>query len=132
MKNILLPLLVALALTACQQSPQQIGLREALTEKLKQDSDLKDYKIDPAQLAECVYKEIEDTAPGIPGDPKRDRYFEAFTKFVAVGAPGEAEKAITDYKDLFGGVQEARQAALSVTDMIMGCMGGAVDAQAPN
>lgn len=131
MKKALLLLLVAFSLSACQQTKEQTDLKEALIAKLKQDGDLKDYHIEPADLAECVYQEIADGAPGIPGDVKRNRYFEAFTKFITVTSPADAEKSITDYQDLFGGVHETREAATTVTDMIMTCMGGAVDATTP-
>jgi len=131
MKKILVSLLVAMVLTACQQTQEQLDLKAALVNKLKDDSDLKDYKIDPKDLAECVFNEIAENAPGIPGDVKRNRYFEAFTKFITVSSPSDAEKAVKDYQDLFGGVHETHQAATSVTDHIMSCMGGAVDAAKP-
>jgi hypothetical protein len=131
MKNLLLPLFLAISLTACQKSQEQLGLKEALVAKLTQDSDLKDYKIDPDKMAECVYQEIASQAPGMPGDPKRNRYFEAYTKFVIASSPGDADKSINDYQDLFGGIHETRQAATAVTTTIMTCMGEAVDARAP-
>jgi len=131
MKKILICLVIALALSSCQRSKEQTGLKEALIAKLKDDSDLKDYKIDPADMAECVYQEIADGAPGMPGDPKRPRYFEAYTKFVGVGSPGDAEKAIKEYQDVFGDAKAANQAATSITDLIMSCMGAAIDARRP-
>jgi len=130
MKKVMSVILAALFLSACGDSKEQIGLKEALVAKLQDDSDLKDYKLNPADVADCVIKGISENAPGFPGDPRRDRYFEAFTKFVAVKSPTDAEKATEDYKDLFGGdVKLAREAALSVTDHIMGCMGGAIESR---
>ena len=131
MKKVLLCFIIALAITACQKSKEQMGLKEALVAKLQNDSDLKDYKIEPAEMAECVYQQIADNAPGMPGDPKRPRYFEAYTKFVAVGSPGDADRAIKEYQDVFGDVKAATNAAMSVTDSIMSCMGSAIDARRP-
>ncbi|NJD08148.1 MAG: hypothetical protein FIA97_16875, partial [Methylococcaceae bacterium] len=131
MKKLLLCLVIAASLTACQKSKEQLGLKEALVAKLQNDSDLKDYKIDPADMAECVYKEIAEGAPGMPGDPRRARYFEAYTKFVAVGSPGDADRAIKEYQDVFGDVKSATNAAMTVTDVIMTCMGTAIDARRP-
>lgn len=129
MKKIMTVIFAALLLSACGESKEQLGLKEALTAKLQDDSDLKDYKLNPADVADCVVKAIAENAPGIPGDPRRERYFAAYAKFVAVKSPADAEKAMEDYQDLFGGVKQAREAAVSVTDHIMGCMGGAIESR---
>jgi hypothetical protein len=130
MKKLLILVVATFVLSACEKSKEQLDLKQALTAKMLNDSDLKDYKIDPADMAECVYKEIAENAPGIPGDAKRPRYFEAYTKFVSVTSPSDAEKAITDYQDVFGDAKATRQAATSVTDHIMSCMSSAIDARA--
>lgn len=122
-------MIAALLLTACADSKEKVSLKEALTAKLREDSDLKDYKLNPADVADCVVKSIGESLPGFPGDPKRNTYFEAYAKFVAVKSPGDAEKAIEEYKDLFGSVKQAREAAVSVTDHIMGCMGMGIEQQ---
>jgi hypothetical protein len=73
-------------------------------------------------------KNIADSIPGIPGDPKRARYFEAYTKFVTISSPEDARKAREDYKDLFGGsIKDANAAAMSITDHVMSCMGIAIE-----
>jgi hypothetical protein len=127
MTKIVLALAVALALASCNKSQQQLGLKEALIAKLKDDQDLKDYKLEPEEVADCVIAQITDSVPGIPGDPRRDRYYEAYTKFMSVQAPSDAQKTIESYQDLFGSVHDARQAAMSITDFIMECMGGAIE-----
>lgn len=130
MKKITCIIFAALLLSACSPSKEQVGLKEVLVAKLQDDTDLKDYKLDPSDVADCVVKAISENAPGIPGDPRRTRYFEAFTKFIDVKAPGDAQKATEDYKDLFGGsVSQAREAAMSVTEYIMSCMGMGIDAR---
>lgn len=130
MKKPIFVILAAALLGACGGSPEQVSLKDALVEKLKDDSDLKDYKINPAEVADCVVKTITDGLPGFPGDPRRARYFEAYSKFVAVKSPSDAEKAVDEYKDLFGSVIQAREAAVSVTDHIMGCLGIAIEQHA--
>ena len=104
MKKIMTALVVAALLTACGQSKEQQDLKQVLTEKFKDDSDLKDYKLKPEDIAECVVANISQDAPAIPGDPKRDRYFASFTKFAA---------------------------ANTVTDHIMSCMGLAIEKATP-
>ncbi|QSA98978.1 hypothetical protein JWZ97_01705 [Methylococcus sp. EFPC2] len=119
-------LLSVLLLAACS-SKEQTGLKEALTVKLQDDQDLKDYKLDPKEVAACVEKAISDGLPGIPGDPRRPQYYEAYAKFVSVNSPGDAEAAVQQYKDLFGGIKQAHEAANTITDHIMTCMGTAIE-----
>ncbi|MBS1213106.1 MAG: hypothetical protein H6R26_1723 [Proteobacteria bacterium] len=131
MKKSILVILVAAFLVACGESPQQVSLKEALTAKLQDDSDLKDYKLNPSDVADCVVQSITEGLPGFAGDPRRPKFFEAYAKFVAVKSPADAEKAMEEYKDLFGSLEQAREAAVSVTDHIMGCMGVALEQHAP-
>lgn len=131
MKKIVTVLLTALMLSACGTSKEQQDLKQVLTEKFKDDSDLKDYKLKPEDIAECVVANISQDAPAIPGDPKRERYFAAYTKFAAAKSPVEAEQAVKDYQDVFGGIKEARAAANTVTDHIMSCMGLAIEKATP-
>ncbi|CAL1239543.1 hypothetical protein [Candidatus Methylocalor cossyra] len=119
--------LFAIALVAGCSNKEQLGLKDALVAKFKDDQDLKDYKLDPGKVADCVVEEITGTLPGFPGDPRRERYFEAYARFVAVKTPGEAEQAIRDYAQLFGSAKEARAAATSITDHVMTCMGKAIE-----
>lgn len=125
-KTTILALLIAL-LGGCEPPKQAVGLREAILAKLKDDPDLKDYKLEPAAVADCVMKLISDDAPGITGDPRRDAYFEAYTYLMSVKTPTEAEQALEKYKDFFGSPQGVREAALKVTDHIMSCMGEAIE-----
>ena len=124
----MLPLIMlALLLGACDARKQQMGLREAVLAKLQQDPDLKDYKLDPAPIADCVVDAVSDEAPSIPGDPRRDMYFQAYTKIFNAESPADAEAVIAEYKEFFGSEKAAREAALRVTDHIMSCMGQAID-----
>jgi len=125
MKNLLIAFLAVFLLTGCT-SKEKTTLKEALVAKFKDDSDLKDYKLDPETIADCVVGEISNGLPGFPGDPRRERLFEAYTHFADAKSPADAEKAVADYQQLFGSVKEARHAALSVTDHVMTCMGKAV------
>lgn len=126
MKKLLIAFFAVFLLAGCS-SKQQTGLKEALIERFKDDQDLKDYNLDPANVAECVVKEITSGVPGFPGDPRREKFFEAYTRFVNVRSPNDAEKAITDYQELFGDAKKAREAANTITDHVMTCMGKAIE-----
>lgn len=126
MKKLLFAICAFSLLAACT-TKEQTGLREVLIERFKDDQDLKDYKLDPAGVADCVVKEIAESLPGFAGDPRRDRYFEAYAHFLSVKSPGDAEKAIADFQELFGSAKKAREAATSISDHIMTCMGKAIE-----
>ena len=119
--------LLAVGLLAGCDTKQKTGLREILVERFKDDQDLKDYRLDPGVVADCVVKEISDSLPGFAGDPRREKYFEAYARFLNVRSPADAEKAVADFQQLFGSTKKAREAATSITDHIMTCMGKAIE-----
>lgn len=126
MKKLFLAILLVSLLPACS-TPEQNDLKSALLEKLKDDSDLKDYKIDPAEIADCVVGEISSDIPAFAGDPRRERFFQAYIRFVNVHSPDEAEKALAEFEELFGSRQAAREAAGNIINHNMTCMGKAID-----
>lgn len=126
MKKLFLIIATAFLIQACS-TPEQTDLKTALTEKLKDDSDLKDYKIDPAEIAECVVGEITSDIPAYPGDPRRQQFFQAYSRFITVNSPTEAEKSLAEFEQLFGSKQAAREAATNITSHTMTCMGKAID-----
>ncbi len=127
MSRVAFLVLLVLLLGACDTKQQTLGLREAVLQKLRDDPDLKDYKLDPAAVADCVVKTIADDAPGLPGDPRRETYFKAYSQIMSVKTPTEAEQIVEQYKEFFGSQQSVREAALKVTDHIMTCMGEAIE-----
>jgi hypothetical protein len=127
MLKILSIILLGMLLSACEAKKQHTNLREAILAKLQEDPDLKDYKLDPGPIADCVVQAVSDGAPSIPGDPRRDTYFAAYTKIFNAKSPTDAEAVLKEYKDFFGSEKAGREAALRVTDHIMSCMGEAID-----
>lgn len=126
MKKLLILTLAALTLTACARK-EQTGLRDVLVERFKDDQDLKDYNLDPGVIADCVVDEISSSLPGFAGDPRRPQFFEAYARFLNVKSSADAERSVADFEKLFGSKQKARQAATSITDHIMTCMGKSIE-----
>lgn len=131
MKKLLIAFCAVVLLAACT-TKEKTGLKESLVAKLKDDPDLKDYKLEPDPIADCVVREIVETLPGFAGDPRRDKFFEAYTRFVNVKTPREAEQSITDYQELFGSAKLAREAATNITNHMMTCMGLAIEKASPD
>lgn len=128
MKKTLAILMVAatLLLTGCDRGKSD--LEQALADNFRDDQDLKDYKIDPDEMAACVADEISSAIPGLPGAPQRKAYFEAYTKMVKVTANDQdPQQVLEENKAVFGSVRKAREAAFSVTAHILDCMGVLVE-----
>ena len=117
---------LAALLTACGGEQKQT-LEQALVAKLQNDSDLKDYKLAPQDVAKCVLEEISNSLPVFPGDPRRGEYFDAYAKFLSADSSAAAQQALDNAAKLFGSVKEARKAAVGVTDFIISCMGELVE-----
>jgi hypothetical protein len=131
MNKFYIAVLLALSLFSCSDSKEVLDLKQALIAKLADDSDLTDYKLDPADIADCIVSQVADKSSTLPGHPHRQQVFEAYAKFVSVKSPGDAQNAVDQYKDLFGGVKESQAAAMEVTEYIMDCMGQAIEKLAP-
>ncbi len=130
MKKTLLILMIAttLLLTGCDRGKP--GLEQALAENFRNDPDLKDYKIDPDDMAECVADKISSAIPGLPGAPQRKAYFEAYTKMVKVTANDQdPRQVIEENKEVFGSIRKSREAAFGITAHILDCMGKLVEQQ---
>ena len=119
------------ALAACA-SKEQTDLRTALVARMAQDSDLKDYNLDPEEIADCIVHDLSEDLPGFPGDPKRQEYLKAYTQVVSASGAGDASAAIEQHKELFGSAKEAMSAALKLTDYTMSCMGRAIEGKDPH
>ncbi len=126
MKRLILMTCVAVAAVGCAKK-EQTGLRDVLIERFKDDQDLKDYNLDPTEIADCVVDEIAASLPGFAGDPRRAQFFDAYGRFLNVKSAADAEQSVKDFEQLFGSAHNARQAAASVTDHIMTCMGKSIE-----
>lgn len=130
MKKILILILSAVLLSACA-SKERSQFQEKLAGRLAADPDLKDYNLDPNEVAECVTSQIAKTLPGFRGTPARKPYWEAYLAFESARNSDEALAAIRKYKDVFGSEQKASAAAMNITQYIMACMGNLIESAHP-
>lgn len=124
MKNLLIACITATLLVGCS-SKERTGLKESLVAKFKDDSDLKDYNLNPEDVADCVVDEITASLPVFGADPRREQYFQAYARFVSAASPADLTKAITESQPLFGTIEDARKSA-NIADHVMTCMGKAI------
>ena len=126
MKKLPLLLIAVLLLVGCDRG--RSDLEAALVKSYSEDQDIKDYNIDPNEMAGCVSKGIASTIPGFPGSPDRLAYFEVYTKLVQVKADQkDPEAVLEEAAKVFGSRDAAFKAALRVTDFVLQCMGDLVE-----
>ncbi|MCX8048912.1 MAG: hypothetical protein N3A55_04530 [Methylohalobius sp.] len=130
MRSIFVIVLAAM-LSACADNKERNAFQEKLAARLATDPDLKDYNLDPKEVAECVTGEIAKTLPGFRGSPARKPYWEAYAAFESARTTEEALAAVKRYQTVFGSEKQASAAALGVTEYIMNCMGNMIEAAHP-
>ncbi len=130
MKKILFLILASLLIGGCSYKERN-EFQEKLAARLATDEDLKDYNLDPNEVAECVTSEIAKTLPGFRGTPARKPYWEAYASFEASRNTEEAFSAVKKAANVFGSEKKASAAALSITEYIMHCMGKLIESGTP-
>ncbi len=131
MKKILFLILAALLIGGCSYKERN-EFEEKLAARLATDEDLKDYNLDPNEVAECVTSEIAKTLPGFRGTPARKPYWEAYASFESSRNTEEGFGAIKKAAKVFGSEKKASAAALSITEYIMHCMGKLIESSSPS
>lgn len=131
MKKLFIAMCVVVSFAGCSKK-EKTGLHDVLVDRFKDDQDLKDYNLDPQDIADCVVDEIAVSLPGFAGDPRRSQFFDAYARFLNVKSESDAEKSVREFEQLFGGAQRAREAATSITDHVMTCMGKGIENATPN
>ncbi len=129
MKKLLLICTVSAFLTACadKESYETAVLAQMQTEK-----DLKDYKIDPEQMTECVVDLSSKKMPGVfPFDPNRLEAYQNYTKMVMMDSVKDKQKMLNDLRELFGSPQDLAEAHSNYTMSVMDCIAAIIKKSEP-
>ena len=119
-------LLIAFLLVGCDSGRSE--LEAVLAKNYSEDQDMKDYNVDPNEMAGCVAKGIASAIPGMPGAPQRKAYFEVYTKLVQVKADQkDPEAVLIEAAEVFGSRDAAFKAAIGITDFVLQCMGDLIE-----
>lgn len=120
MKKLLLISLSALFLTACSEKNQ---FKEAVLEQMQQEQDVKDYKIDPERMANCVVDTTEKDMPGFfVFDPYRLAAYRNYTKMLTVSKAPDPKKALEELNVEFGSGKKMAEAHSFYTESILQCL----------
>ena len=106
-------------LSACAEKNQY---KEAVLSQLKEDQDVKDYKIDPERMAACVVDTSSRNMPGFfPLDTERKKAYAAYAKMLTVTKSKNAEQVLTDLRAEFGSAQELSNAHSNYAESVLSC-----------
>ena len=119
MKKPLLIILLPFFLVACADKEHY---EAAVLEEMKKEQDVKDYKIDPAYMADCV---VDTTYQRMPGffafDPDRLQAYRNYTKMLTLTGSQDAQKKLEELRKDFGSPQELAKAHSVYTESVMDC-----------
>lgn len=114
--------LVALALVFLSACAEKEQFEQAVLEQLKNDQDIKDYKINPQRMADCVVEGTARYMPGaFPADPERKKAYLAYTKMLTLTKSKNPQQVMDELRKEFGSAQELASAHSNYTDSILSC-----------
>ena len=122
MNRLFLVCIFAVSLAGCSNK-EEANLLEILTAGYADDPDIKDLKLEPSEMAECVVDKISGEIPGIPGDPRRDPYFKAYISLSVT--PTSKEQILANFRqaeEALGSKQAVYEARESIGAFVVDCM----------
>ena len=100
---------------------------QAVVEQMKQEKDIKDYKIEPEEMAKCV---VETTSNNMPGlftvDPTRLSSYKNYTKMLTLNSSSDPKKTLDELRKDFGDAKKLADAHANYTESVLNCMSGLV------
>jgi hypothetical protein len=119
MKKILLISISALLVTGCAEKSDY---ETAVLETMKQEQDVKDYKIDPEKMTHCV---VDTTTQHLPGyfefDPDRRTAYKNYAKMLRLMKSPDPKKTLDELRKDFGSPKALADAHNNFTESMMNC-----------
>ncbi len=129
MKKLLIICTAALFLTACADKQ---NYEAAVLAELQSDTDLKDYNIDPKNMADCVVDLSSKKMPGLFAfDPARLESYQRYTKMLSMRTIVDKKKAFEELKTTFGTHKELAEAKSNYTLSRMNCIAAIIKKTEP-
>lgn len=120
MKKIALFCLSALLMTGCADKQQY---EQAVLEQMQKEQDIKDYKIDPQHMTDCVIDLTSKNMPGLfPLDPARLTAYRNYAKMLTLTESEDPKKTLAELRTSFGSPQALADAHKNYTESMMNCL----------
>jgi len=119
MNKRLLIILAALLLTACADKQQYY---QAVLEQMEKEPDLKDYKITPEYMADCVVDLSAQNMPGVFAlDPQRMTAYRSYAKMLTLMKAEDPKKTMEELRTEFGSPKALAEAHTNYTESLLEC-----------
>jgi hypothetical protein len=119
MKKTLLILACALLLTACADKQQY---EQVVLEQMQKEQDIKDYKIAPEDMTECVVAQTAERMPGVfPLDPARLTAYRNYARMLSTAVPKDPKTEMEQLRADFGSPQALAEAHANYTESLVEC-----------
>ncbi len=124
MKKLLLISLSVLLLPACADKKEY---EQTVLEQMQLEKDIKDYKLSPERMAQCVVNTSSKNMPGVFDlDPKRLMAYRSYTKMLTLSSSKDPKKTLEDLRTDFGSPKELAEAHANYTESQMDCLAGLI------
>jgi len=121
--------LVVLSLAGCAEKQEY---EQAVLEQMKVEKDIKDYKIEPEKMSECVVQTSAGNMPGlIPIDPERRTAYRNYAKMLKLNSSSDPKKTLEELRADFGSPKALADAHSNYTESVVECMSGLVTSTEP-
>lgn len=116
-------ILVFIGLVALVGCAEKQEYEQAVLEQMKAEKDIKDYKIEPEIIAECVVDTSSGNMPGLFSiDPDRLTAYKNYTKMLKLSTSSDAKKTLGELRADFGSAKDLAQAHTNYSESVLQCM----------
>lgn len=110
--------------TGCSEKQEY---ERAVLEQMKSDQDIKDYKISPETMTDCVVSTTAKRMPGIvPIDPMRKEAYKNYVGMLELNKAKEPKKTLDELRVAFGSPKGLADAHTNFSESVVECMSGLV------
>lgn len=111
-----------LLLSACTEKKQY---EQTVLAQLQNEPDIKDYKLDPALMTDCVVQTTSHKMPGLFSfDPDRIKAYVAYTKMLTLSKAKDPQQVMTELRTDFGSAQGLLEARNNYAESLVECQTG--------
>lgn len=123
MKKIL-AILVLMLMFGCAEKAEY---EQAVLEEMSKEKDIKDYKIEPEKMVECVVATSSKEMPGlVPIDPQRRQAYINYTKMLKLSSSQDPKKTLEELRNDFGSPKALAEAHSNYAESVVECLSGLV------
>ena len=127
MKKVLLILLSTLVVVGCAEKEEY---EQAVLEQMDKEQDIKDYKIEPQRMVECVVATSSKAMPGMVSiDPKRREAYANYTKMLRLNQTDDPKKTLDELRTSFGSPKALADAHANYAESVVECLSGLVTSE---